>query len=146
MNDKDVNLDERLEAIERALHKLSYNVASFEDALTHIAHIPNSPLELEYDHRTNTLWTETRRKKEFTKNEAVLLSMMFVKKTGKPKKTIYQCSEVADKFKNTGEGMDSSARVFETAKRIQDKLDKFLNTKEALVVTTKIFYFSRIAL
>ena len=83
MNNKDVNFDERLEAIERTLNKLAYNVASFEDALTHIAHIPNSPLELEYDHRTNTLWAETRRKLEFNKNEAVILSMMFTKNTGK---------------------------------------------------------------
>ena len=146
MNDKDVNFDERLEAIERALHKLSYNVASFEDALTHIAHIPNSPLELEYDHRTNTLWAETRRRLEFNKNEAALLSMMFIKKTGMPKKTIFQCTEVANKLKNSGEGIDSIDQVFQTAKRVQKKLDEFLNTKEALVVTKKTFYFSKIAL
>jgi len=146
MNNSESNLDERIENIERALYKLSYNVASLEDALAHITRIPNYPLELEYDHRTNTLWAETRRKLEFSKNEAVILSMMFVIKTGKPKKTIFQCSEVASKLKDSGEGIDSPDRVFETAKRVQKKLDEFLNTKDALVVTKKSFYFSKIAL
>lgn len=146
MNNNDPNLDERLENIERALNKLSHNVASLEDALAHITRIPNYPLELKYDHKTNTLWAETRRKLEFNKNEAVILSMMFVKKTGKPRGTIFQCSEVASKLKNSGEGIESSDRVFETAKRVQKKLDDFLNTKDALVVTKKSFYFSKIAL
>lgn len=146
MNENELNLDERLENIERTLSRLSYNVASLEDALTHIARIPNSPLELEYDHRTNTLWAETRRKLEFNKNEAIILSMMFTKTAGKPKKTIFQCSEVAKKLKDSGEGIDSPDRVFETAKRVQKKLDEFLNTKESLVVTKKSFYFSKIAL
>ena len=88
MNDKDVNFDERLENIERTLNKLSYNISSLEDALSHITRIPDLPLELEYDHRTNTLWTETRRKLEFTKNEAILMSLLFKKSNGKPKKKI----------------------------------------------------------
>jgi len=71
---------------------------------------------------------------------------MFIKKTGMPKKTIFQCTEVANKLKNSGEGIDSIDQVFQTAKRVQKKLDEFLNTKEALVVTKKTFYFSKIAL
>ncbi len=136
-------LDERIESMERTLNKLSHHVASFEDALTHLARIPNYPLELEYDHRTNTLWAETRRKLEFNKNEAVLLSLMFSKTTGKPKKTIFECGIIANKLKNTGDGLDNPKRVFETAKRIQKKLDDFLNTNEAIVVTTRSFYFSK---
>ncbi len=140
------HLDERMEAIERTLNKLSYHVASFEDALKHVARIPDSPLELEYDHKTNTLWAEARRKLEFNKNEAVILSLMFSKTTGKPKKSTFQCSEVASRLKDSGEGIDSAKQVFETMKRVQKKLDNFLNTNEVIVVTIKSFYFSRIAL
>ena len=138
-------LDERMESIERTLNKLSHHVASLEDALKYVARIPNSPLELEYDHKTNTLWAETRRKLEFNKNEAAVISLMFNKKTGKPKKSSFQCSEIAIKLKNSGEGIDNAKQVFETMKRIQKKLDDFLNTKEVIVVTTKSFYFSKIA-
>lgn len=139
-------LDERIESMERTLNKLSHHVASFEDALTHIARIPNHPLELEYEHKTNTLWAETRRKLEFTKNEAAVISLMFSKTTGRPKRITFQCSEVATKLKNSGEGINSAKQVFETMKRVQKKLDDFLNTDEVIVVDTKSFYFSRIAL
>jgi len=145
MNDKDVNLDERLENIERTLNKLSYNVASLEDALSHITRIPNLPLELEYDHRTNTLWTETRRKLEFTKNEAIIMSLLFMKSTGRPKKNIFQCSDEAKKFKKAGDGMETIDKVYNTVARIQKKLDDFLSTDDVLIVTKKSFYFSKIA-
>jgi len=145
MNENELNLDERLERIERTLNKLSYNVTSLEDALSHITRIPNLPLELEYDHRTNTLWTETRRKLEFTKNEAIMMSQLFMRSTGKPKKKIFQCSEEAKKFKKAGDGMETLDKVYDTAARIQKKLDNFLSTDNVLVVTKKSFYFSKIA-
>lgn len=140
------DIDERLESIERAVNKLAHNISSLEDALSHITRIPNLPLELEYDHRTNTLWAETRRKLEFNKNEAVIISLMFSKTTGKPKTTIFQCSEVAARLKKSGDGLDNPKNVFETATRVQKKLDKFLNTHEAIIVTSKTFHFSKIAL
>ncbi|OGL22452.1 hypothetical protein A2707_03960 [Candidatus Saccharibacteria bacterium RIFCSPHIGHO2_01_FULL_45_15] len=140
------NIDERLESIERSINKLAYTISSLEDALSHITRIPNLPLELEYDHATNTLWAETRRKLEFKKNEATLISLMFSKSTGKPKKKIFQCSEEAVKLKKAGEGIDTAQNVFDTAKRVQKKLDEFLNTHEAIIVTNKSFYFSKIAL
>lgn len=139
------NLDERLESVERTLNKLSHFVASLEDAISHITRIPNLPLELEYDHRTNTLWTETRRKLEFTKNEATLMSILFTKSTGKPKKKIFQCSEEAKKFEKSGDGMETADKVFDAAARVQKKLDSFLSTNDVLVVTKKSFYFSKIA-
>lgn len=145
MNDKDVNFDERLENIERTLNKLSYNISSLEDALSHITRIPDLPLELEYDHRTNTLWTETRRKLEFTKNEATLVSLLFKKSNGKPKKRIFQCSEEAEKLQKTGDGMETADKVYDTASRVQKKLDGFLSTNDVLIVTKKSFYFSKIA-
>lgn len=138
-------LDERLVSIERTLNKLSHHVASLEDAIAHITRIPDLPLELEYDHRTNTLWTETRRKIEFTKNEATLMSILFTKSTGKPKKKIFQCSEEAKKFEKSGDGMETAAKVFDAAARVQKKLDSFLSTNDVLVVTKKSFYFSKIA-
>lgn len=139
------NIDERLESVERTLNKLSHFVASLEDAISHLTRIPNLPLELEYDHRTNTLWTETRRKLEFTKNEATLMSILFTKSTGKPKKKIFQCSEEAKKFKESGDGMETADKVFDAAARVQKKLDGFLSTNDVLVVTKKSFYFSKIA-
>lgn len=139
-------LDERLESIERTLNKLSHHVASLEDAVSHVAHIPSLPLELIYDHRTNTLWAETRRKLPFNKNEAILMSLLFMKTSGKPKKSIFQCSEVAEKLKNSGDGMETADKVFDAASRVKKKLDEFLNTEEVLVVTKKSFYFSKIAL
>lgn len=145
MNKDEFNLDQRLENIERTLSRLSYSVSSLEDALAHITRIPNLPLELEYDHRTNTLWTETRRKLEFTKNEAIIMSLLFMKSTGKPKKKIFQCSEEAKRFKEAGDGMETSDKVYDTAIRIQKKLDDFLSTIDVLVVTKKSFYFSKIA-
>ena len=138
-------LDERLVSIERTLNKLSHHVASLEDAIAHITRIPDLPLELEYDHRTNTLWTETRRKLEFTKNEATLMSILFTKSTGKPKKKIFQCSEEAKKFEKSGDGMETADKVFDAATRIQKKLDGFLSTNDVLVVTKKSFYFSKIS-
>lgn len=139
-------LDERMETMERTLTKLSHHIASFEDTLTHIGRIPNYPLELEYDHKTNTLWAESRRKLEFNKNEALLLSLMFNKTNGKPKRKIFECGIIASRLKDSGDGLDNPKRVFETVKRIQKKLDDFLNTNEAIVVTTRSFYFSKITL
>lgn len=139
-------LDSRLETVERKLHQLTVYITSLEDALSHVTHIPNLPLELIYDHRTNTLWAETRRKLAFTKNEAALMSLLFTKSTGKPKKSIFQCSELAEKLKDSGEGIETAEKVHDTALRIKNKLDEFLNTKDVMVVGTKSFYFSRIAL
>lgn len=138
-------LDERMESMERTLNKLSHHVASLEDAISHITRIPDLPLELEYDHRTNTLWTETRRKLEFTKNEATLMSLLFTKSTGKPKKKIFQCSEEAKKLEKSGDGMETADKVYDTAARAQRKLDAFLSTNDVLIVTKKSFYFSKIA-
>lgn len=138
-------LDQRMESVERTLNKLSHHVASLEDALSHVTQIPNLPLELIYDHSKNTLWAETRRKLEFKKNEAALISLMFVKSTGKPKKRIFQCSEEAKNLRKSGEGIESAQNVFDTAKRVQKKLDEFLHTHKAMVVTKKSFYFSKIA-
>lgn len=140
------NLDERLEAIERSLNKLSYHVAGLEDAISHIARIPNYPLELEYDHKTNTLWAESRRKLEFNKHEAVIMAMMFTLRTGKPKSKTFYCGEVAATMKAERQGLGTAKLVAQTAKRVQKKLDDFLNTKEAMVVSSKSFYFSKLAL
>lgn len=140
------NIDSRLESVERTLNQLSHYVASLEDALSHITHIPNLPLELEYDHRTNTLWAETRRKLEFTKNEAEIMSLLFKKSTGKPKKSIFQCSEESERFKKSGDGMETAEKVYDAAARVQKKLDAFLGMQDVLIVTKKSFYFSKITL
>ena len=66
--------------------------------------------------------------------------------SGKPKKSIFQCSEVAEKLKNSGDGMETADKVFDAASRVKKKLDEFLNTEDVLVVTKKSFYFSKIAL
>ncbi len=134
-----------LHSMERAIHKLSLRIASLEDALSHLTRIPNLPLELHYDHRTNTLWAETRRKLEFTKNEAALMSVMFTA-TGKPKKKVFQCSEVAQQLRDRGEGIDNAKQVFVTANRVKKKVDEFLNTEDVIVVSVKSFHFSLIAL
>lgn len=141
------SIDERLERIESNISRLASNVASLEDAIAHFAAIPNRPLDLIYDHTRDTLWCQgERRRISFTGNEAVILRMMFTKTTKLPKGTKFFCAEVAENLKNKREDINTAAGVFQTVKRVNDKLEAFLNAKNVIIVSTKYFQFSELAL
>jgi len=136
-------IEKRLEEIANAVDVNTSNIDILEEAVSASIDIPSRPVEFQYNHRENKLWVNKRFYIDFDGKEADVFGLMFYKKTGLPKKTKFQCSEVAEKLSDhTLENMTTTKSIFQTVKRIELKLNTRLNTKNLLVIRTKEFYFS----
>jgi hypothetical protein len=134
INKSQRRLEERLEANTEKLRKL-------ENAISYLAYIPGNWLKLRYDSLTKYLWLTDKLFIPFDKNEAELLSIMFSKSSGKPRKKKFYCSEVAEKLNKNGGGNYTSKSVQQTANRIKRKLQDKYRLGSIIIVSTKEFYF-----
>lgn len=138
-----MSIDQRLDGIANAVEANTANIEILEEAISTLVDIPTRPLNIRFDHRENRLWVNERFYIKFDGKEADIFSLMFYKTSGLPRKSKLQCDDVADDLKDTATGQRMTNKaITQTVKRVEEKLNKRLNTKNILVVKTHEFYFS----
>lgn len=156
----DFDLKSEIITLNNLLHQLDHHIGELtaladsnniklellEEAVSRSTYLPYLPANLRYSHKTNILLLHKRLRIPFKGNEAELLSHIFAKSSGKPRRKKYYCSEVADDLsvirkKNRDEGITAKS-VHQTITRIRDRLELEHRAGGILKITSKEFYFT----
>lgn len=133
----------KLDMLQDEIKKNNYKLDELEETVSFFAYIPTRGLHLWYDHKKQDLYFQRNLSMHFEGDEADVLSMMFKRKDGRPHKKTFYCAEVAEKIEKRNREKKSANSVFQTVRRIQDKIDKKYRLGQVFTVTTKEFYFTR---
>lgn len=138
-------IDHRLQEISDLTDSNNIKLELLEEAVAYSTYLPYLPGNPRYDHKTNQLILHRRLRVQFKGNEAELLSHIFTKSSGKPKKQRFYCSEVADDLniirKKYGDKTITAKSVHQTITRIRDGLELEHRAGGILQITTKEFKF-----
>lgn len=132
-------LHDQFQAFQKDLNVLNSRVKRLDEALSRISFVRTKWVTLTYSHHDRELFFNKSYPIKFDKNEAQLLGIMFIKKSGKPKGKVFYCQEVADNFKRLNSGSATAKAVHQTIKRIDEKV-KNLTHLEVFSITTKEFH------
>ncbi|MCA0228382.1 hypothetical protein LCH21_02935 [Patescibacteria group bacterium] len=113
------------------------------DALSSIMFMRSGFLRLRYNSRTSEITVEKYYRIDFSNTiENDLLKTMFVIKSGKPRATKWQCTEVAESFRKKGnESLDTPRKVYEAAHRIKTRLHDEMKIDTLSVKGKEFFWF-----
>lgn len=133
--DKLVDLDIRTTLIES-------NLRSLQQDVSHFTYVRSELFKLRYDHKTNELYITEFFKIPFTGNEAVLLSYLFKKSNGLPKKsTKFYPAELAGSFENVTDGLKTTKSINGAIDRIDKTIKYRTMGLEVFKISSKVFYF-----
>lgn len=129
--------------MEKEIESLSRKVERLNQALASTTYVRAVWGQVRYDFRTDEVVVSTLYRIDFSNTiQADLLRLMFIKKTGKPKKTKWQCTEVAEFFRGKEAQLDTARKVSKVAWRIRDKLRDTTTTDFLSVSSTEFFWFT----
>lgn len=125
------------------LAKANKKLKAIEDALSSQVFIRSGFLALRYNERTSEISVSNLYHIDFSNTiENDLLKIMFYKKSGKPRPTKWQTSEVAASFKMKGFTSLSEPRdVYKVAHRIKKRLQEEIKADVLYVKGKEIFWF-----
>lgn len=114
-----------------------------QDALSSIMFMRSGFLQLRYNNRSSEITVGKYYRIDFSNTiEDDLLKTMFVLKSGKPRSTKWQCSEVAESFKKKdNESLDTPRKVYKAAHRIRTRLHDELKIEILSVKGKEYFWF-----
>ena len=152
----DVNIERELVILNNLLHQIDHRIEKLftitdsnniklemlEDAISHITYLPYLPANPRFDHKSKELVLQKGLKIQFKGNEADLLSIMFAKTTGKAKKKIFYCAEVAAEFKKSRNDIQPAKAIHQTITRIQKRLRSEYRLENLITINTKEFYIN----
>lgn len=135
-----VFLQFQVDDVRKELAKQARSLHLIEEALARTTHIRGRIVRLRYYHDSYEIYISNSLIVGFKPDsqEALLLSIMF-KKDGAPKKTKWQCVEVADRFKKKGYSLNTKDKVYKAALRIQDRILKATNVEGVLSISKNEF-------
>lgn len=133
----------KLDMIQDEIKKQNFKLDELEETVSFFAYIPTRGLRLWFDHKKKDLYFQRNLSMHFDGDEADVISVMFKKKDGRPHRKKFYCAEVAEKLATLNREKKTPNSVFQTVKRIQDKIDKKYRLGQVFTVTTKEFYFTR---
>lgn len=133
-----------LEAKLRAeLARTNKKLDVIQDTLSSIMFMRSGFLQLRYNSRTSEITAGKYYQIDFSNTiENDLLKTMFVLKSGKPRPTKWQCSEIALSFKKRGnESLDTPRKVYKAAHRIKTRLHDEMKIDVLNVKGKEYFWF-----
>lgn len=133
----------RLDGIDESIKNNHETLRKLNEAVSRLTYVRGRFIFLTYNHDTQELCFTDQLCMRFDGNEAELLSYMFVKSTGKPKKKRFTCGDVADHFKEQRKDLSTPRRVYEAIRRIKSKIEQRHKLGGLFIVTSKEFYIIR---
>jgi hypothetical protein len=117
-------------------------IKQLEDALSQITFLRSGFFKLRYNHERRKLTISPNFDIDFKEGsqEALLLSQMFHKKSGKPKKLTWQCSEMTATLRKKGYDLKTDNSVYKALLRINERIKKETRIEGLIDVSRKQFF------
>lgn len=132
----------RLLDLELKFDLFDKKIESLQRDISNVIYVRSELLKLRYDHNTDELYITEHFKIPFEGNEAVLLRHMFIKSSGRPKKsTKFYPAELAGSFVKETDGLKTATAVHSTIKRIDATVKSRTMGLEVFKIKTKVFNF-----
>jgi hypothetical protein len=132
----------KLLELELKFDLLDAKVENLQQDVSKNTFVRSQLIKLRFDHKTNELYVTEFFKIPFEGNEAALLSFMFKKSSGLPKKTTkFYPAELVGTFKHEAKGFKTAKAVQGTIARIDTTIKQHTMGLEVFKITSKVFHF-----